>query len=276
MLVDLQVLLMEPDMDKLEAAVRDCPVEGVCLVGLRKLPDPQVLNRLKATGKALFFGAEIPLEKGHILVYPPEQVEDFNAWMEEAPRGEEALSFFNARGCAVVACHPYYKESEAAMGDRIFQWRGLDGTMVVTAESANSANDMAVDALDVIGCPASGGSAQVIPSGRAATLFVRRVETQADLVSELKGGDFWAVALGTEDRWTDYPQASPSDRGQGRSDHRRPPRRDGMRRDGARSDGARRDGRSGNRRGFQREGRGSEGRGLGRSGAPRGSSGRGR
>lgn len=252
MLVDLQVLLADADVERVVAGAQQARVDALCLVGFRGLPDAHLVRQVEATGKRVFVGAQLPLDKGHILVYPPEVVSDFSDIVAQAPTNEETVSYFKSRGFSVVACHPYFKESTAAMGDRIFQFRGLDAIVVVTAQSPQSANDLAVDALDMIGCPAAAGSAEAAPSGKVATLFVTDIKDQAEFVNELKAGDFWAVALGNEDRWTDLPEAGPSDY---RSGDRRFPRRDGdrrfPRRDGDRG-GYR--GNNGNRRDGRRDG----------------------
>ncbi len=251
MLVDLQVLVTNGESERIIREFKATTLDALCLVGFKKFPDPQTVAEVRGAGIKTFVGVEIPLSKGHLLAYPHDAAATLSEVLEKNLEDEEIITQCRSAGCAVVACHPYHKDSTAAMGDRVFQYRGLDAVIVVTSVSPIPANDMAIEALEAVGSPAAGGSATAAPEGRCATLFVTNIESQEQLVDELRTGDFWAVALGNEDRWSVHED-----------DGNR-----GFRRDGGRDGG--RD-RGGDRGGY----RGGPGRPDNRGGRPGGDRGR--
>jgi len=243
-LVDLQVLVANAESERIIREFKGTPLDAVCLVGFKKMPDAKLVEEVRASGIKAFVGVEIPLSKGHLLAYPHEGTFAVESVVDKNLEDEEIISQCRSAGCAVVACHPYHKDSTAAMGDRVFQHRGMDAVMVVTSQSPMHANDMAIEALEAVGSPAAGGSASASPDGKCATLFVTHVESQEQLVDELRTGDFWAVALGEEDRWSVHEE------------------------DGAHSGGFRREGYGGDRGGRDRGGRPGRPEFRGRPGGP--------
>jgi len=201
-LVDLHVLVANVDAEKIVNDFKQTSLDAICLVGFKKLPDADLVQAVREAGIVTFVGLELPLSKGHILAFPQDPVVTLDALIDKPLEDDEIISQCRSAGCAVVACHPYHKDSTAAMGDRVFQHRGFDAVVVVTAQSPTHANDMAIEALEAVGAPAAGGSGTNSPEGRCATLFVTTIASQEQLVDELRTGDFWAIALGNEDRWS--------------------------------------------------------------------------
>lgn len=231
MLVDLHVLVANGESEKIIRDFKQSTLDAVCLVGFRKFPDAQTVEAVRSAGIRTFVGVEVPLSKGHVLAYPHDASVTLAEVLEKQLEDDEIITQCRAAGCAVVACHPYHKDSTAAMGDRVFQHRGLDAVIVVTTQSPTPANDMAIEALEAVGSPAAGGSATASADGKCATLFVTNIESQEQLVDELRTGDFWAVALGNEDRWSSHDDDGPR----------------GFRRDGGRDRGGDRGGYRGGR-----------------------------
>jgi len=216
-LVDLQLVVSNLDVEKTIDDLKRTPLDGVCLVDFKKLPDAAVVERVKA-GSALkvFVGAAVPIDKGHVLAFPPTQEFDLPAFLEQLAPESDVIVKAREAGCATVACHPYHKDSESAMGDRILQCHGVDAVITVTGTSPVSANDSALDVLDTLGVPGAAGTGAGTAPGKAATLFMTALESQADLVKELRAGECWAVALGADDRWSASGEGGRGDRREGR------------------------------------------------------------
>ncbi len=259
MLVDLHVLAGGDSAADFSTALENSPLDGIALVGYKTLPSAEAVEGARKHGKHVFIGAEVPMTKGHILVFPESTEADFAGDLAKAPDGDGVLAWFAEKNYAVVACHPYHKDSEASMGDRILMNPGTHSVIVVTAQSPISANDLAVDALESLGVSGAGGSAAIKPENKAATLFVNPFDTQEAFAKAVKEGDFWAVALGDEDRFTvtDRPEDP-------RGDRRRGPR------GGGRSDDRSRGGRGGRGDRPDRGGRSRGGRSDSRRGGPEG------
>lgn len=226
MIVDLHVLAAGAEPGLLVDAARKAGLDGVCLVAEKALPDPALAAAVRAAGLKAFLAAAVPVEKGQVLAIPPDDKPEWNEFFGSLAAADASIMEARNKGCAVVACHPYHKDSPGAMGDRILQHVAFDAVIVVTTGSPRTANDMALDCLDRVGAAAAGGSAVAGVEGKAATLFLNTFDAQDRFVAELQQGDFWAVTLGPEDRWS-------PDSGSGGGDRdRRGPDRFGDRRRG--------------------------------------------
>jgi hypothetical protein len=248
MLIDLHVLVHQGDTDALLETLPVTLLDGLCLVDLGKLPDASLVEAARSHGKAVFVGAQVALEKGHILAFPPTEELDIAGLL--AGGDDECLRALDEAGCALLACQPYDKEAGFGLGDWVVRYTTLHGILAVTASSSQAANDLALEVVENLDIVATGGTASDGPLGKAATLFAATVTHQSGLVDEIKRGDCWAVSLGAEDRWTSVA--------------RRPERSGGDGRDGRGRGRGGRDGRSSRPRG--RGGRDGESRGRGRGG----------
>lgn len=202
MLLDMHVMAADADADKIVENAKKAGLDGICLVGLDELPAADLVDKVRKGGVKVFTGVEASLEKGRTLLFPGEEGTDWAQFRNALPEGGDLVAHARNAGFAVAACHPYHKESPAAMGDWLFQFVGFHAVVVVTAGSPRAANDMAADALEGVGAAAAAGSAAPEPSGKVATLFVADIETQTQLVEEMKAGDFWAATFGAEERWS--------------------------------------------------------------------------
>jgi hypothetical protein len=288
-LIDLHLFLGDNDPLQLAEQVKRTVLDGVCLVDFKRLPSPEAVAKVRESGVKVFVGSVMPLDKGQVVVFPATEDFDWDAFINAAPEGTELVAYAGGKGCAVVACHPYHKETEAAMGDRILSLHGLDAVVAVTAASPVSANDLAVDTLDTLGIAAVGGTGGTTPVGKAATMFAAAFDTQARFVEELKKRDCCAAAVGPDDRWSSVegaPRYGGQDRGhdrggrdRGRGGRDRGGRDRGPRGGdrGGRDRGGRGGPRGGDRGGRDRGGRdrggrdrGGRDRGWGRGGSDRG------
>lgn len=208
MLIDLHVLITQGNAKEIARQAIQAGLDGIVLVGFKALPPRDFLHNVRTMVESkeikVFAGVEVPLSEGHVLVYPRTldyQIDFSGATTQED--SDKILEHFDLRGDALIACHPYYTEAESAMGDLLFQLNHLHGALIVTAFSPDSANDLAVEALESLNLPGCGGSSAESPLGKAATLFLGNIEHQDQLAERLRQGDLWAVAIGPEHRWTD-------------------------------------------------------------------------
>ena len=189
-------------------------LDGVCLVGVGHLPPEDQTIALRDAGLKVFTALQIPMAKGHVILIPPST--DFDTALLIVEDDEAKLPAARAAGCALVACQPYEKESEFAMGDRLFQYGSFDAVIAVTAGSSRAANDLTLEAVENLRVAAAGGTGATSGAGRAATLFAVAIDTQQQMVDELKKGDCWAVAFGDDDRWSSADRGPDRDRGRNR------------------------------------------------------------
>jgi hypothetical protein len=216
-LVDLHVMIDEKEAADIAAMLQNTMLDGVCLVALDSLPDKSIVEAATALELAVFVGAQMPLSRGHILAIPKTGELDVFTLREGCENDQDLIGRLNDAGCAVIPCHPYDRDSGTAIGDRIAQLTGLHGLIAVTADSAVTANDLALEMVDSLDLPALGGSADG-DVGKAATLLANPVSTQEELVDEVRRGDCWALSFGDGDRWSSVarPRSERGDRGRGR------------------------------------------------------------
>ncbi len=230
MLIDLHVLIHDGDTDALLETIPATLLDGLCLVELGGLPTPEIVAAARAHGKKVFVAAQIALEKGHILVYPPAEDTDLAPFLKGSD--DDQVRALLAAGCALLACHPYDKTTGHGLGDWIVQFTALHGAIAVTAGSTQVANDLALEAIENLDIAAAGGTGSDGPLGKAATLFASDVASQAEFVEEILRSDCWAVGLGSEDRWSSVERRPERPRGRGDRGGRGKGGRDGERRGG--------------------------------------------
>jgi len=207
-LLDMHVMAADADADKIVENAKEAGLDGLCLVGLDQLPADDLVAKVRESGLKVFPGVEASLEKGRVLLFPGDEGTDWGEFMGALSEGGDLVAHARSAGFAVAACHPYHKESPAAMGDWLFQFVGFHAVIVVTGDSPRAANDMAADTLEGVGAAAAAGSAAALPSGKVATLFVADIENQTQFVEEMKAGDFWAATFGEEERWSVFEKRS--------------------------------------------------------------------
>jgi len=253
LIVDLHLAVEGRDIDSLLALLTDTLLDGVALVDFDRFPAPELAQALTEAGYPCFVGMQVRLARGALLAFPASA--DLQWIPPASPRSdEELIASLKQAGCALVACHPYHRVADAATGDGLIQVKGIEAILAVAGQSAQAANDLALDLVEKMALPAVGGTGNEGSPGKAATLFAERLTSQADLVAQIRARACWAVAIGAEDRWASADRAPRPERddrrreGRGRRDEGRG-RRDGR-------GGDRREGRRGGRRDGRRDGRG--------------------
>lgn len=211
----------------------------------------EILAACESEGIAGFVGVEIPTNEGTLLCFAPNvdtfyASEEWRALTELAtPAASLVIDLFNELGGAVIASRPYDLDATQSMGDMIFTLKGLAGVEVFNSRVRPIQADFAFEAASAMNLPTAGGTApngSLSDVGKFATLFTADVKTQSDFVSALRGGDYYAVAIGVKAQRSERPPREDRPRDDRRDD--RGPRRDdrGPRRDDR---GGRRDDRGG-------------------------------
>jgi len=180
-------------------------VDGVVITEHDRLWDPRELARFRQT-HALFVanGMEVSTELGHILVIGLDRYVPGIRWAEELRRvaGEA--------GGYMIAAHPFRHYFQRVYWERE-GWEPFDLTpqqaarlplfeMVDAIEVLNGGNNerenlFALEVAQALGKPGIGGSDAHSDQGVGiyTTVFEKRLETEEDLLHELKAGRFYAA-----------------------------------------------------------------------------------
>lgn len=153
----------------------------------------------------IFVGLELLTDKGQYLCFfprpdaVPEPVQMWGSNREKPWSAAECLPKVKSLGAAIVAARPYDREFQNPAGDYVLTLNCLSAVEGYNAKVRQTANELAVEAAESLRLPCVGGSdarASLDEVGRGATLFKRRIETQAQLVEALLKGEFWPVMVG--------------------------------------------------------------------------------
>ena len=227
---------LEPEATARRAA--EMRLDGLCFTDLNTLEGLSEFEALRSKVPVkIFSGLEVATDHGHYLCFFPDPGKvpaPAQMWGGQSGRpwpAREVVEKVLSMGGAVIAAHPYDRESDYPAGDFIFTLTGLSAVEVYNAGLSSAANELAMEAADHLHLPAVGGSNahQSLDSvGRVATLFKRQVTNEAELVAAIKNAEVWPVVVA--------PPPLAENRG-GRGERGGPP---GRRGGGARRDGNRR------------------------------------
>jgi len=185
---------------------KELGLDGVAITDLNTLDG---LEEVRAAGREegilALVGVEIATDRGHYLCFfpdpakvpaPPQIFGSATPWS-----AREVLEKVRELGGVAIAAHPYDKSIERPSGDFIFTLDGLSAIEGLNARRKGPANDLAVEAADHMSLPCVAGSdahASLDEIGKAATLFRDVVETEADVVAQIRASTVYAVAIGVE------------------------------------------------------------------------------
>lgn len=245
MLIDLHAYPMQGGTASLPAVVeraRHLGLDGVCLVDRQMARDAARSVLSGAFGDfPVFVGAEISTRSGDVIAIVPE-LDPFyvqEEWrqvdsLQARPPLRDVQELVEAHQGVVLVSHPYDRDRQTLMRDRLFLLDGVAGVEIATGGAHPMANQLALEAVGRAPFPSFAGSAD--RRGRDgtpvwATLFEERPRTQAELVAALRGGNFWAVEVQPERNGSSGGASRPQERRD--SDERRgggrPPGRGGSR-----------------------------------------------
>ena len=180
-------------------------VDGVVITEHDRLWDPRELARFRQA-HSLFVanGMEVSTELGHILVI------GLDRYMSGIGRAEELRRVVLEAGGYMIAAHPFRHYFQRVHWERE-GWEPFDLTpqqaarlplfeMVDAIEVLNGGNNerenlFALEVAQALGKPGIGGSDAHSDQGVGiyTTVFENRLETEEDLLCELKAGRFYAA-----------------------------------------------------------------------------------
>lgn len=168
--------------------------------GCDELFDLQRTTKLK-----IFVGLELATDKGQYLCFfekpdrAPEPVQMWGSNRETPWKADEALPKLKALGAVIVAARPYDKDYPTPALDAVKSLKLLSAVEVYNPKVRAGANELAIEAAEALKVPGVAGSdarASLDEIGYGATLFMKPVNTQAELVKALAGRDYFPVQMG--------------------------------------------------------------------------------
>ena len=217
--------------------VQEAGLDGIAFTNNHPY-NPEDIEKIRQEGERLgvktFFGYEITTKIARLVFFLPKPFDVFEKYgwsistSETLDTQQVIDSITEEEGCCIIS-HPFDKRNQVVCGDRIFSLRDFDAIEVVNFRCQKGFNDMAVEAaynMRVSSVGGSDASNNFDEIGQVGTTFKNPVETQQDLIREIKGGDIWAVEIGVKHKYVS------SSRGQG--PHRYDGRPDGRHRGGSR------------------------------------------
>lgn len=190
---------------ELARKARRVGVDGVVITEHDRLWDPREIARFRQA-HALFVanGMEVSTDLGHILVI------GLDRYVPGIQRAEELRRVVREAGGYMIAAHPFRHYFHRVRWDSE-EWEPFDLTpqqaarlpvfeLVDAVEVLNGANSerenlFALEVAQALGKPGIGGSDAHSDQGIGiyTTVFEKRLETEEDLLRELKAGRFYAA-----------------------------------------------------------------------------------
>jgi hypothetical protein len=190
---------------ELARKARRVGVDGVVITEHDRLWDPRELTRFRQT-HSLFVanGMEVSTELGHILVI------GLDRYVPGIQRVEELRRVVLEAGAYMIAAHPFRHyfhrvrwEREGwepfdltpAQAARLPLFEIVDAIEVLNGGNNERENLYALEVAQALGKPGLGGSDAHSDQGVGiyTTVFENRLETEEDLLRELKAGRFYAA-----------------------------------------------------------------------------------
>ncbi len=175
-------------------------LDGICLTEHDSFWNDDDINRLSSEHDfAIFPGAEINTEDGHLLVFG---LKKYEFGMHRTKFVKKAV---DRVGGAIVLAHPYRgrihqnpnpgQMLESALRNPVFQM--VDAVEMLNGRSKAVENSFVRELCQRLGLRTEAGSDAHAPSDipTCATLFHRKIRTLQELIAELKRGHFKTVDL---------------------------------------------------------------------------------
>lgn len=142
----------------------------------------------KEEGFTLFRGVEVSTDKGHIVLFGPED-DSWNIWGErDYYDGLKVIERAAELGAVIIAAHPYSRRDLYAAMDQIYGFPGLTAIECANGRCRAGENEAATTAAEKLGLAKTGGSDCHLPDEIATcyTLFERSPATLAELMIEIR------------------------------------------------------------------------------------------
>lgn len=191
MLMDLHIHEKTHSSDSLldlKEIVREAKKKGLDGIGIT---DHDSMGLYKAAEQIsremnfpIFVGVEVLTYEGDLLLYGVDRIPD------RRMHAQELIDWTEKRGGITIAAHPYRKNGRA-LGDKLFELKGLTGIEVLNGNTPMSLNNLAVDTALALNLPLLGSSDahHTERVGRYATRFSREIRSIQDLVQEIRAGN---------------------------------------------------------------------------------------
>jgi predicted metal-dependent phosphoesterase TrpH len=169
----------------------------------------------------VFVSLELTTDRGQYLCFfprpdqAPEPVQLWGSNRERPWSAAECLPRLESLGAVVVAARPFDRDFASPALEYVLSAPGLVAIEGYNARVRQTANDLAVEAAEKLKLPCIGGSDARLTLdevGRGATFFKRPIASQAGLVTELQGRDYWPVMVGELPRLTRPGEARETER----------------------------------------------------------------
>lgn len=168
--------------------------------GCDELIDLAVKSKVK-----VFVGLELATDRGQYLCFfpdpmkAPEPVQMWGSNQEKPWNAEECLAKLKSLGAAIVAARPFDRDVGHPAMDYVKTLKVLSGVEVYNPRVRAGANEMALEAAQLLKVPGTGGSDardSLDELGYAATLFKKPIASQTELVKAILAGEMWPVQMG--------------------------------------------------------------------------------
>lgn len=141
-------------------------------------------------GFLLFRGVEVSTDRGHLVLFGPE--DDFwNLWGErDYHDGRKVLERAFDIGALVIAAHPYSRRDLYAAMDEVLGFKGLAAIEGLNGRCRAGENEAAQAAAQRMGLPMTGGSDchRLDEVAACFTVFERDVSSLSELMAAIRAG----------------------------------------------------------------------------------------
>ena len=192
-------------LDQLITQAKGVGLDAICLTDHDWFWDPETIAALSSEyGFPIFPGCEVTTEEGHLLVF------GLDRYVFGMHRASLVRELVDKAGGAIVVAHPYrrtYHAEEASDEDKYSSmvrracensvFSVADGVEVLNGRGSAAENAFALELSKWRGLKGIGTSDAHMPNdlGTFATEFRQRIGSLAELIQELKAGNFQPVAM---------------------------------------------------------------------------------
>jgi hypothetical protein len=182
--------------DLIEQAIR-IGLDGICVTEHNSFEASEIVEEFAfGTSIKVFRGVEVATDLGHLLVYGLDQKQWRPFENRLTPPIQELIDYVRECGGVSVPAHPFRFQS-SSVGEKLETLIGIFAIEGYNGKSDVEENRLAWEKAESLNLKVIGGSdAHVIGEiGKCVTEFPRHIETMADLVAQLKSGQFQAKYL---------------------------------------------------------------------------------
>ncbi|MBI2373539.1 MAG: phosphoesterase [Deltaproteobacteria bacterium] len=214
MIIDMHVSLdAAPDPGALVDRAKNVGLDGLVLAGADgSFPSLEAIrDAAKDKEFSVFAATRVKTTNGLLLCFVPNPTAPLpEGWADKKDGYFVATSVIDRLkelGGIAIALRPYDREVEKPMGDTIFTLVGLAACETQNAKAPQSANNLALEAASNLELPCIGTSSARTQEelGTAATLFRKKLASEADLIDAVSHGECWPIGFGTRIPRPDRP-----------------------------------------------------------------------